>query len=356
MKKILFIILFITSFVFVQGDEYIKGRVLGLYSFHLNRGEEDESIEKVENYRIKILSGKDKGKIVLVEFPIYKERAYNISIKKGEDVVLGKGDDVGEEYYIIDIEKRGTMLWLIGIFSILTIFIGKKKGFKALLSLSLVIIIVYSVFLPTIAKGYSPILMASLCALFSSAITIFLTAGYSAKGKVAILGAVVGVIFAGILSMYFSNKMGLTGFDSVDVMNMSQFLEKVKMKEIVSAGVILGSMGAVMDVAISISSAMKEVVDIEPSISSKDIFKSGMRVGGDIIGSMVNTLILAYMGSGILSTLLIYLQREQFPLIRILNFETIASDILRAFVGSIGILITVFMTSYFSSIFYKKNN
>lgn len=354
MRKILLTVLLAVFCTFLQADEYVKGKIISLHSFHLNKGEEDEGIERIENYKVKILSGEDKGKIIVIEYPIYKERAYNIDIRKGRKVVLGKGEEEGEGYYIIDIEKRGAIFGLIFLFSVFTIFIGKKKGVKALISLSLVIFIVYKIFLPLIAKGYSPILISSFCALLSSTITIFMTTGYSTKGKIAIYGAVVGVVFAGILSMYFSRKMGLTGFDSIDIMNMAQLLDRVKMKEIVSAGVILGSMGAVMDVAISIASAMQEVIDIEPDISQKEIFKSGMRVGGDIIGSMVNTLILAYIGSGILSTLLIYLQRDQFPAIRILNFETIASDILRAFVGSIGILITVFMTSYFSSVFYKK--
>ncbi|MGL4867816.1 MAG: YibE/F family protein, partial [Cetobacterium sp.] len=92
------------------------------------------------------------------------------------------------------------------------------------------------------------------------------------------------------------------------------------------------------------------------NITGKEIFDSGMRIGEDIIGTMVNTLILAYIGSGILSTLFIYLQKEQFPLIRILNFESVAADILRAFAGSIGILIAVPITSYLCCVMFSKKN
>ncbi|MGL5904429.1 MAG: YibE/F family protein, partial [Cetobacterium sp.] len=136
----------------------------------------------------------------------------------------------------------------------------------------------------------------------------------------------------------------------------SNLLQGIKVKEIISAGVILGSMGAVMDVSMSISSALTELKNRDFGITGKEIFDSGMRIGEDIIGTMVNTLILAYIGSGILSTLFIYLQKEQFPLIRILNFESVAADILRAFAGSIGILIAVPITSYLCCVMFSKKN
>lgn len=359
MKKVFLGFLIIFSFIFAE-DKYYNGKILSLQKVVLNNGEEDESVKETRYYKVKILNGERKGKIYTIPHPIYKEKAYNINIKKGKKVVILEEEiEEGEEnkeipLYIVDVEKRGAMSSLIVIFSLLTFFIAKKRGIKALLSLFIVVTIVYKIFLPMIANGYSPILVASFCALLSSGVTIGLTTGLSKKGYVAILGAISGVICAGALSMYFSYRMGLTGFDSVDSMNLSQLLAKVKVKEIVSAGVILGSMGAVMDVAISIASAMKEVIDANPKISRRGVFKAGMRVGADIIGSMVNTLILAYIGSGILSTLFIYLQKEQFPAIRILNFETIASDILRAFAGSIGILVTVPMTAYLSSRYLKN--
>ena len=342
----------------IRQEEYIKGKILSLENVIKNGYNEQDGIREIEEYKVKILEGEDKNKEVLVQSPIYEERAYNIFIREKQNIVLYKesSDEAGNTYYIVDIDKRDSILVIIGIFVALTIFIAKLKGIKALLSLVIVVAIIYNIFLPMIANGYSPILISTLCALLCSTITIFLTTGFSQKGIVAILGAVAGVIIAGVISMYFSYKMAMTGFVSVEALNYSALLQGIRVREIISAGVILGSMGAVMDVSMSISSALTELKAVASNITKKEIFDSGMRIGADIIGTMVNTLILAYIGSGILSTLFIYLQKEQFPLIRILNFESVAADILRAFAGSIGILVAVPITSYLCCVLFAKKN
>lgn len=338
-------------------EEYIKGKILYLENIKKSGYNEQDGIKEIEEYRVKILEGEDKGKEVLIQSPIYLEKAYNIFIRENQDVVLYKeiGDSNNDTYYIVDIDKRDSIFFIVGIFILLTVVIAKYKGVKAIISLIIVVGIIYNIFLPLISKGYSPILVSTGCALLCSTVTIFLTTGFSQKGLVAILGAVIGVIIAGIVSMYFSYKMAMTGFVSVEALNYSALLQGIKIREIISAGVILGSMGAVMDVSMSIASALTELKNRNRDIVKKDLFESGMRIGEDIIGTMVNTLILAYIGSGILSTLFIYLQKEEFPLIRILNFESVAADIVRAFAGSIGILVAVPITSYLScTIFTKK--
>ena len=360
MKKILLIFVILSTFIFAEGlndrelaEEYLKGKILYLEKVINKNINLEDGIKEIEEYNVRVLEGVDKDKIVRVQSPVYYENAYNLFLKDNQNVVLYKDntDLEGDLYYIIDVDKRGSIGLIIGIFIVLIVLIAKFKGIKAILSLGIVIAIIYNIFLPLIALGYSPILVSTMCALLSSIVTIFLTAGFSPKGTVAILGAIVGVITAGMISMYFSYKMAMTGFVSVEALNYSSLLKGIKVREIVSAGVILGSMGAVMDVSMSISSALTELKVRDRLIGKKDLFDSGMRIGADIIGTMVNTLILAYIGSGILSTLFIYLQREQFPLIRILNFESIASDIIRAFAGSIGILVALLVTLYLCTIF-----
>lgn len=355
-KKLLFIFIIIFTMAFGKDkneDEYIKGKIIKLEKIQTKLDDLDEGIKEIREYQVEIDNGNKK---INVEFPVYKENSYNIQLREGEDVVLYKDnyDLDGGKYYIIDVDKRDSQIYIIGLFMGLTILIARLKGIKALLSLGMVIGIIYYIFLPGIAKGYSPIIISTICALLSSGITIFIMTGFSKKGIVAILGAVTGVIFAGIISMYFSYKMSFTGFSTVESLNYTSLLKGIKIKEIISAGVILGSMGAVMDVSMSISSALTELKISNENLSKKELFQAGMRIGGDIIGTMVNTLILAYIGSGILSILFIYLQRDQFPSIRILNFESVASDMLRAFAGSMGILVAVPVTSYLSGIFYDK--
>ncbi|SJZ34649.1 Uncharacterized membrane protein [Cetobacterium ceti] len=356
MRKIWILLLLIgISLISFSREEYIKGKVLQLIE---SKSEKDNNeISEIKIFKIELLDKKEYGEKVYVEFPIYRENSYNIEVKPGMNVVLYKDnqEDGTSNFYIADVDKRNSIYLLSGLFVGLTLILARKKGLKALISLGIVIGVIYEIFIPGIVAGYSPIILASLTGLFASLVTIYLMTGFTEKGINAILGSVVGVLFAGLLSYIFTYKMGLTGFVSVESLNFANLLQGIKIKEIISAGVILGSMGAVMDISMSISSALDEIKLVKPEISKKEIFFSGMRIGGDVIGTMVNTLILAYIGSSLLSAIFIFLQRSQYPLIRLLNFESVVVEILRALCGSIGILVAVPVTAYFSSIINIKN-
>ena len=358
MKKILLLALMIYSLfsmtVYSQ-EEYIKGKILKLEDC-LSPEEEVEELKEILLYEVVIMEGDRKGDKILVEFPIYREDAFNINVKEGDNVVLYHDiDEEGnEKYYVADKDKRNDIIYLGALFVITTLAFSKFKGFKAMIALLLVVVFIYKVFIPGIIVGYSPILLSVITALFASIVTIYLMTGFNNKGIIAILGAIGGVLVAGILSFTFVNTMRLTGYVTTEALNYASMLQNIKIKEVISAGVILGSMGAVMDVAMSISSALNEIKEKNQDIHGKELFLSGMRIGSDIIGTMINTLILAYIGSSLMTTIFIYLQKSQYPLIRILNFESIVVEILRAFCGSIGILVAVPITAYVASKIYSK--
>jgi uncharacterized membrane protein len=132
-------------------------------------------------------------------------------------------------------------------------------------------------------------------------------------------------------------------------------LGNINLKEIVSAGIIIGALGAVMDIGVSISSALWELKEQNPKITEKELIKSGMNIGKDVIGTMVNTLILAYVGSSIFTILLIVAQNTEFPLIRVLNTEFILIELLRGLAGSIGIVVVVPIATFLSSKIYTRH-
>lgn len=358
MKKFLLIFMVIYSLFSITvsaQEEYLKGKILKLEDCLSPEAEADE-VKEILLYDVVISEGSRKGDTILVEFPIYREDAFNINVKEGDNIVLYyEIDEEGNErYYIADVDKRMDIICLGGLFIGIVLILSRFKGLKAMLALLLVIIFIYKVFLPGIIEGYSPIILSVAAALFASVVTIYLMTGFNNKGIVAILGSVGGVLAAGILSFVFVNSMGLTGYVTTETLNYSSMLTGIKIKEVISAGVILGSMGAVMDVAMSISSALNELKEKNPELPRKELFISGMKIGSDIIGTMINTLILAYIGSSLMTSIFIYMQKDQYPLIRILNFESIVVEILRAFCGSIGILVAVPITAYIASKIYSK--
>ena len=361
MKRFLVLIIFLLSSIIVFAgetkEEYLSGKIISLISEEKSN---QDGIAKLQKFNVTLLEGVDKGEIVEVSLPVYMDDEYNVNAKVGDRVVVYKtfdnygNDEMQLQYYISDVDKR-IELYIMGIgFIILVLLIARKNGLKALFALIVTVAFIIQVFIPAIFKGYSPILFAVLTVVFSSLITIYFTVGTSKKFFVALLGVIGGVLIAGILSYIFTYRMRLNGFLDSDLLASAYLLKNIKMKELIPAGVIIGSLGAVMDVAVSIASSINELHETDPNMSKKSMFKSALNIGNDIIGTMINTLILAYIASSIFTLLLIYIQANDYPLIRTLNFQDIAVEIMRSICGSIGILIAVPLTAYIGTLIYKK--
>ena len=368
MKKFLVFIMFLVCSIITFSDKvaidknetkekYLSGKIIALVS---EEDSKEDGIIKLQKFNVKLLEGVDKGEVVEVDLPVYMDDEYNIKVKVGDRVVVYKtfdnygNDEMQLQYYISDVDKR-IELYIMGIgFIALVLLIARKNGLKALFALIVTVAFIMQVFVPAIFKGYSPILFAIITAVFSSLVTIYFTVGMNKKFFVALLGVIGGVLIAGILSYIFTYRMRLNGFLDSDLLASAYLLKNIKMRELIPAGVIIGSLGAVMDVAVSITSSINELHETDPNISKKSMFKSAINIGNDIIGTMINTLILAYIASSIFTLLLIYIQANDYPLIRTLNFQDIAVEIMRSICGSIGILVAVPLTAYIGTMIYKK--
>lgn len=345
----IFMLFFICSTIFA-GDKFLKGKILSLEHISIPENQEENDVVKENHeFKVKILEGKYKNKIISIQHPIFFEESNNIPFEKNDNIVLLEDDS--KTLYIVDYDKTGWFIGLSSIFIILTFLIAKGRGIKAILALVITGIFITKILVPLVIKGYPPILLSTVVAFLSCSITIILMSGFSSKGFAAISGSFIGVLSAGILSYSFANFMRLSGFSTPEIASMESFLNNINLKELISAGIILGSMGAVMDVAMSISSSLSEIEMRDKTITRKELFKSGINIGSDIIGTMVNTLILAYVGSSFITIILLTIQDAEYPLIRLLNFEFIATEILRSLCGSIGILVAVPATTYFFGVF-----
>jgi len=359
MKKLLILITFLilNMLTFSNNDEfYEKGKVLEILN-KIKPTEDEIDIKYKLKTIIKIETGLEKGKKIIINHPIFKKEQYSVFYSQGDHVVLyaSKINELSEyEYNIIDLDKRGRLIFLGITFFILIFILGRFQGLKAILALTTTVFLIFYGFIPLLTKGYSPILLAVILSIISSLLTVFLIAGLKEKGKIALIGTSLGVILAGIISLIFVKCLHITGYTSLESIYSAEYFNGINVKQLVSAGIIIGSLGAIMDVAISIASSLEEIYKSNPEISRIQLFSSGMNIGKDIIGTMINTLILAYIGSSLFTVLLFMLQKQNFPIIRILNFEFIVTEILRAIAGSMGILIAVPFTSYFGALMYQK--
>ncbi len=312
----------------------------------------DENIvQTVQKVNLKILSGEFKGENIDLENILTGNPYYDIKLKKGTKVLLHAEDNGdGVEYSIEDIKRSSTPAVLALIFCALLIYVGKKKGLFSLVSIVLTVILITHCLSPLILIGISPVGATLLICLIATVVTMYLVGGFNAKSTSAAIGAVLSLLFAAIISVIVMITAHLTGFNGENSTFLYSAHPELNFVELAISVIILAALGAVMDVAMSISSTINEIHLTDETKSVKELFISGMNVGRDIIGTMANTLILVYLGGALPLVLL----AGNIDLQKFLNLNQVVTEIVSALIGSIAIVICVPFTALIASwLIYK---
>lgn len=208
--------------------------------------------------------------------------------------------------------------------------------------------------IPLFFKGYSPILLTIVTVALTTIVTLIMIDGLNHKTISAILGTIIGVIVAGIISYTSSNLAYLSGYtmeEAADLMYVAG-VRDLKIKGLMFSAILIAALGAIMDVAMSIASSTFEINLNNPKISSKNLLKSGLNIGRDVMGTMSNTLILAFVGGSL--NLIILLMAYEMPYTQLMNLDFIVTEVVQSVSGSIGIILTVPITAIISTYLAKK--
>ncbi len=316
----------------LQEDPYIKNMYIGR-----------------QYVKVAILSGEFEGEVFEVENVM--SRAYNINCKEGTKILLNvrQSRNQVEGVDIYGYNRQSSIYVLVGLFLALLLFIGRGKGFYSLFSLLFTLITVVFFMIPLIIKGYDPILLSVITALLTTTMAIFIIADVNMKSISAILGIMVGIIVSGVVSYLvgiYGNISGINIADSAEMISLTRETP-IQVPELLFAGIIISSLGAIMDVGMSISSSVFEIKHANNRFTSKKLYESGMNIGRDIMGTMSNTLILAFTGSSIALVIIICLYDLSY--IRLINLDVLGIEIIRGLSGSIGLILTVPATAFISS-------
>ena len=256
----------------------------------------------------------------------------------------------------IDYVRIYNVAILGAVFIVMLVIFGKFKGFNSVLSLGLTCLGIFSVFLPSVLSGRNIYVSSILICIYAIITTIFIINGVNKKSSAAVAGCLGGVLAAGLLTFFMSRTMQLTGIiqsESRVLLNLP--LEyPIDLNAIIFAGIIIGAVGAIIDMAVSISSALWELKIQMPDASFKDIFTSGITIGKDILGSSINTLVLAYIGSSL--TVVLFLISHFNSVLRILNRELVLVELLQAIIGGIGIFLTMPLTALICALLYVQSS
>ena len=305
----------------------------------------DPQYHKTQMVTYEVLESKHKGLIFESKNEITGQ-IFDLDLKKGDKVMLLLKilDEETVDGFATDYIRNNTMIIFIILFIAALILIGKLKGVRAIISLTITIGAIFLILIPLTIQGYDPLLMAVIISIFITIATILIIAGLNKKALSAIIGTLGGVIAAALIAYIVGNISLLSGLSGEDARILYINRPDLNFYHIFFASIIIGALGAIMDVGMSIASSVNEISDADKKASSSKLFKAGMNVGKDIMGTMSNTLILAYVGSAL--PLLILFSLNEFGVMHVINFDFIAAEIVRAISGSFGLLLAVPITAF----------
>lgn len=337
------------------GVEYYEAEIVNVIKENL---QDDKYIEEIQlgyqQVSVKILD----GPYVENQYEITNNvsRLYNTVVKKGDKVIVAMYfiDNKLNDVAISSFKRSTSLSIMVILFLLVILLVGGFKGLKSIVALLFTMICIIFLMIPLMLRGVSPIISAIIIAIISTSITLVLVSGTNKKTLSAIIGTLIGVLIAGVLAYIFGETTNLSGINMSEAESIMYIAEttNLKINGILFAGILVSALGAVMDVAMSISSSIFEISSIDKAMSIKSLFKSGMNIGRDIIGTMSNTLILAFAGGSI--NVLILLYSSNMPANRLLNLDILGTELIQGFAGTIGIILTVPATAIIAAYLCKK--
>ena len=339
-----------TELVVRTGQTFEKGKVTEILQDNLDSNGTRVGEQKV---RVKMLTGVRKGE--------------ELDVTSSSGYLFGAACTVGMKVIVMQSVAGKTTIasvysqdreWVIYIFALLYLLalciIGGKQGIKGCLDLIFTFFCVIFVYLPLVYLGYSPFWSAVFICFLTTLVTMYLIGGPTKKTCAATLGTLAGVVLAGISAWCFSKASGISGYNVSDIETLMTLwnTNRIQVGGLLFSGLLISCLGAVMDVAMSISSAIDEIYKQNSSLTRKELFKAGMRVGRDMMGTDSNTLILAFAGSSVSTLLLDY--AYDLPYQQIINSNNIGIAIMQGLAGSFGIVLSVPLTVLICTILFHR--
>ena len=326
-----------TPLVAEDHTEFAKAVVLDVSS-------EDSAKEGIDagnqQVQLKITSGTYQGEIITGSS--MNGYLYGAYCEKGTKVIVRLSEYDGSiSASVYNYDREMPILVLVVFFLLVMWIVGGKRGIHSITALVFTFFLILTLYVPLIYMGCSPFLAAVLCVALITTLSIFLIGGPSKKSLCAIVGTVTGVVAAGVIALIFGKAAHINGYNVESIETLIYIGQNINLNigEVLFSGILVSSLGAVMDVAMSVSSALTEITENSPGISRKDLFKSGMQIGRDMIGTMSNTLILAYVGSSVNTLLIIY--AYQYSAHQVFGMYSIGIEIMQSLSGTLGIILTV---------------
>lgn len=252
------------------------------------------------------------------------------------------------QYSVTDVNRKFPLMLLAGIFALAVVLVGRMRGVMALVALALSFAVLTLFILPAILQGSNPLVVAVVGAGAIMLIALYICHGPTARTSVAVIGTLISLLLIGLLGSLFIGWASLSGNTDDNTGLIHGLYPHIDMSGLLLAGVIIGSLGVLDDVTVTQTSAVWELRQANPTMTAKQLYRAGIRIGRDHIASVVNTLVLAYAGAALPLLLLFTVAQSSVGMVA--NSELVAEEIVRTLVGSIGLVASVPVTTALAAV------
>ncbi len=328
-----------------EGRSFEKAQVIQIIRDNI---QEDGSRVGAQTVLLQLNSGAHKG--MEVEASSSSSYLYGADCTVGMHVIANISESNGNMVVTVYSYDRSLVLYaIVALFLVTLWLIGGRQGINAALGLIFTFVCILFLYLPMLYKGYSPFWAAVLVAALTTVVTMYLIGGVSVKTAASILGTVLGVVIAGVFATVFGYVTKISGYNVSDIEDLVFIGAKtdIQIGGLLFSGILIAALGAVMDVSMSIASTISELHETNPSMNAKALFRSGIHVGKDMMGTMSNTLILAFTGSSINTLIFIYAYDYDYH--QVINLYSIGIEIIQGISSTMGVILTVPLVSLISA-------
>ncbi len=331
--------------------EYDTGTVLEILSDSTEADDAADGAYRGDQLMlVEITSGRYEGETMQVYN--YVGPLYGAPLKVGDSAVLivSTYADGSHTATVYEFNRLLALAAIIALFVIATVLVGGKTGAKSLVGLVITLICIFLILLPMLMKGFPTLLTVFLICAYVAVVSFTILGGVSRKTLCASLATICGIAVAllfGLAAQALARIDGLRLADVEPLLQLRQTGTPIGLRYLLVGGIVISALGAVMDVAMSIASAISEIHSVNPALSTKELFRSGMNIGRDMVGTMTNTLILAFLGSSFV--IVIYLYSIGLQPYQLLSSSYFAIEVISGISSSIGVIISVPLTALISA-------
>ena len=302
-----------------------------------------------------VTSGTYKGETLQIYN--YVGPLYGMPVQVGDSVVLmiSTYSDGSHTATVFEYDRSGPLLLVAALFLLVTVLVGGKTGAKSLVALAITLGCLFFILLPLLMKGLPTLPTVFLLCAYIAVVSLTILGGVRKKTVCAMLGAIAGTALAMLFGMLAQGVCRINGLRLSDVEPLLQLRQQgvpIGLRHLLTGGIVISALGAVMDVTMGISSAISEVHTVNPALGRRELFRSGMNVGRDMVGTMTNTLILAFLGSGF--TLILYLYSLGLSTHQLLSSAYFAVEVISGLSSSVGVILSIPITALICAVLYAQ--